>query len=161
MCKPLKVGIIKPKQLSCLSYRLSLIRCSHVTYLTHLDTVYQSSHFIYHHLYSFEHVYLHTFYVKSLLKSYLSCHHIIPCLPDHLESTDNKLFSGLIVPRHMTPSRAVTHESWVARPLVLCNLAKAFKRSTIYLAFTFQRPSKHTLMLTYNLNLGNCHKFMR
>ena len=156
----MKVGIIKSKQLSCLSYRLSLICCSHVTYLTHLDTVYQSGHFICHHLYIFEHVYQHLFYVKFLLKRYLSCHHIISCLADRQESTDNKLFSGLIVPRHMTPSRAVTHENWVVRPLVLCNLAKTFKHSTIYLAFTFQRPSKHTLMLTYNLNLRNCHKFM-
>ena len=40
----------KVKQPSALPYRLSLIDCSHVTHLTHLDTVYQSSQFVCHHL---------------------------------------------------------------------------------------------------------------
>ena len=38
------------KQLFALSYRLSLIHSSHVTYLEHLDTAYQSSKFVCHYL---------------------------------------------------------------------------------------------------------------
>ena len=41
---------IKLKQPSVLFYRLSLIHCSHVTFLTHLETAYQSSQFVCHHL---------------------------------------------------------------------------------------------------------------
>ena len=33
----------------------------------------------------------------------------------YMERTDSKPFSGLIGPRHMTTSRAVAHQSWVAR----------------------------------------------
>ena len=69
----------------------------------------------------------------------LSWTHRISCPAHHLERTDNKPFSGLIGPRHMTTIRAVTHQNWVARcSLAFCNLGKAFKHNTIYLPFTFQ-----------------------
>ena len=38
------------KQPFALPCRLSLIHCSHVIYITHLDTVYQSNQFVCHHL---------------------------------------------------------------------------------------------------------------
>ena len=50
-----------------------------------------------------------------VLNRHLYSGHRITYLEDHLEWTDNKSFSGLKVPRHMTTSPAVAHHSWVAR----------------------------------------------
>ena len=68
-----------------------------------------------------------TFFSRSTLSWSLSC----PA--HHLEWTDNKPFSELIGPNHIK-SRAVVHQNY--------NFAKAFEPNTIYLTFTFQKPSK-------------------
>ena len=92
-----------------------------------------------HHCYIFEYVCLHTFHVRFLLKRHVTRGHRISCLSYHMEQTDNKPFSGLIGPRHMTASRAVSNQGWVVRcvPLTFCNLAKASKH---YYKFGFHFP---------------------
>ena len=68
-----------------------------------------------HLCYIFEYVYLHTFHVSFLLKRHVTRGHRISCLSYHMEQTDNKPFSGLIGPRHMIASRAVSNQGWVVR----------------------------------------------
>ena len=58
----------------------------------------------------FEYVYLGTFHVKCLLNRRFSHGQRISYLQRDLERTDNKLFSGLIGPRHMNASRAVVRQ---------------------------------------------------
>ena len=65
--------------------------------------------------YIFEYVYPHTFHVNFLLKRHASRGNSISCPSYHMERTDNKPFSGLIEPRHMSTSWAVAHQSRVAR----------------------------------------------
>ena len=100
----------------------------------------------FHHCYISKYVYLHTFHVNSLLKRQLSRGHRISCPSDHLERTDNKPFSGMIGPRHMTTSRADAHQSLVARSsLSVLQFGHSIYKQhyiTIYLVFNFQRPSK-------------------
>ena len=78
-----------------------------------------------HLRYVFEYVSLHTFCVNFLFKRHLSRGHRISCPAPHLEQTDSKTFGGLTVPRHMTASRAIVHQSWRDAPLAFCNLAKS------------------------------------
>ena len=107
---------------AALFYSLSLIHCSHFTYLTHLDTAYQSSQFEFQHLslssllrFCLCLVYQHRFHVHFLLTRHLPCGRSTSCPTHNLEGTINKPFIGLVGLRHVTASRAVTHQSWVAR----------------------------------------------
>ena len=86
---------LKSKQPFTLSYILSLSHCSHVTYLTHQDTPYESSELVCHHLS------LYIFRVNFLLKRQLFRVHKISCHAQHLERTDSKPFSRLIGPTHI------------------------------------------------------------
>ena len=60
--------------------------------------------------------------VNFLVNRHLFRGHRISYIAYHLEHTDNKPFSGLIVPRYMTTSRAVAHQSEIARWVARCFL---------------------------------------
>ena len=77
--------------------------------------------FLCHACYISEYIYLHIFRVNFLLKRHLSRGHRISCPAHHLERTDNKPFVG-----HFPIKTA-----WRGAPLAFCNIAKAFKHSTI------------------------------
>ena len=88
------------------SLTFSLLQCSHITYLTHQDTAYQSSELdiitsLCHVSYISEYIYLHIFRVNILLKRHLSRGHRISCPAQHLERTDSKPSSRLIGPTHI------------------------------------------------------------
>ena len=86
-----------------------------------------------HSCYIFEYVHPHTFHVNFLLQRHITRGYRTSCTSYHTDRTDSKPFSRLIGPRHMTASRAVAHQSWVARcSLTFCNLAKAFKHYYIF-----------------------------
>ena len=73
--------------------------------------------------------------VNFILNRHLSRGHRISYRANHLERIDNKLFSGLIGPRHMTASGQLpTKTGGQDASFGLFNLAKAFKHNTIYLA---------------------------
>ena len=43
---------------------------------------------------------------------------------------------------YVTATPAIAHQGWMERSfLAFCNLTEAFKNNTLYLTFTFQRPS--------------------
>ena len=91
-----------------------------------------------HPCYVLEYIYPHIFHVNFFIKRHATHGHRISCTSYQMEWTDNKPFSGLIDPRRLTTSRAVAHQSCVARcyPHVLY-LAKAFK---LYYIFGFHFP---------------------
>ena len=102
-----------------------------------------------HPCYIFEYVYPHTFYVNFLLKRHITHGHRISCTSYHMEWTDNKPFSGLIGPRHMTASQAVAIKAgWQDVLLTFCNLAKAFKHYYIF-GFHFPEAIKTITMIHY------------
>ena len=73
-------------------------------------------------------------YINFLLKRHLSRGHKIFCPEDHLEWTGNKLFSGMIGPRHMTTIRELSiRTGWRDAPLAFCNLAKTFSNTKLYI----------------------------
>ena len=61
---------------------------------------------------SFTHIhFMSTFFSRGILTR----GHRISCTFYHIERTNNKPFSGSIRPKHVTTSREVAHQSWVAR----------------------------------------------
>ena len=100
---------------SVLFYSLSPIPCNHVTYLTHLDTLYHCSQFIdvsaCHPCYNFACVYLHKFQVHVLFMRHLPRDHNISCPSHNLERTISKPFIRLIGLIYVTTDREVTHQS--------------------------------------------------
>ena len=102
-----------------------------------------------HPCYILGYVYLHTFHVTFLLKRHITRGHRISCTSYHVKRTDSKPFSGLIGPRHMATSRAVAHQSWVARcSPQSCNLTKAFKPYYIF-GFPLPEAIKTITMIHY------------
>ena len=92
--------------------------------------------------------------MNFLLKRHLSRGHSISCPAHHLERTDSKPFSELIVSRHMNTSRAVTHQNWVARcfPRVL-----HFSELTQYFVFVLHFPHDiKTVATMANINYCYC-----
>ena len=95
-------------------YSLSSIHCSHITYLTHLYTAYQSSQFLCQHV---------TLLLKFTCKDFRSIffsHEARPMWLQHLiqhelQQTISKPFTRLIGPRHVTTSREVSRQSLVER----------------------------------------------
>ena len=102
-----------------LFYSLSPILCNHVTYLTHLDILYESSQFadysFCHPCCTFPCIYLHRFQVHILLMRHLPRDHNIPFPSHDLEQTINKPFIRLIGLIYVTTSREVTHQIQVAK----------------------------------------------
>lgn len=112
---------------------------------------------LYHPSYIFEYIYLHTFSVNIVLKRPHLLGHKISYLTCYLELTNNKQLPILIGLRHVTTSPALPiHTGWRDATMAFWNLAEAFKHSTVYLAFTFQKLSNSNhnnslLLLPYGL----------
>ena len=91
--------------------------------------------------------------VNFLVNRHLSRGHRIAYIAHQLEHINNKPFSGLIVPRHMTTSRAVAHQSEMARWVARCFLrVLQFSQSIQIEYYTFghqNRNNNDSLLLLF------------